>query len=84
MPIEVATAKRVPSGEYFSSLIRPLPRRALAPCGKLNVEDVWARQFSGYVLKKINNVKKIENSIFFIMGVDAPMFGCRGVFAYRL
>ena len=33
--MEVATASRLPSGEYAISFIEPLPSRAIAPAGRL-------------------------------------------------
>ena len=50
IPVELAAASNVPSGEYLISLISPLPNRAIAPSGREKDElglscamqmDVW-------------------------------------------
>ena len=43
IPIVLATAKRLPSGEYaIVPAVRPLPRRTFAPSGKLHLVWSWA------------------------------------------
>ena len=40
--MELATASRVPSGEYAISLMQPLPRRRVAPSGNPHRWYSWA------------------------------------------
>ena len=71
IPILPATASNEPSGEYVISFIRPLPRRALAPSGKLNWVCAAYCAKQGRMLRletiKTVNVNVKRNVLFIFM-----------------
>jgi hypothetical protein len=73
--MELATAKRSPSGEYAISRTEPLPRRAFAPSGKLNCVWSWAKVLGKYSVETRKSIRKIENTVFFITG--SPVQGSK-------
>ena len=71
MPIELATASNVPSGEYAISPMEPLPKRSAAPLGNPNrALSGAATRGRGEQLKiiaAVNNRVKVRNVKFFMM-----------------
>ena len=64
IPIELATARRVLSGEYAISPIVPLPSLAFAPSGKCHCGESWAKVFGVEVIITKHTIRIIESVVF--------------------